>query len=518
MPLHLVIENETSLPDGGPIRCTVTNKRGIDIGRDQYLDWVLPDPTRMISGKHCEIRFRDGRYWLIDVSTNGTFVNRSEFRLPGPHALNTGDRIEIGRFIIAVTVEPEEGAEMAGGAPAMGAAGPADSQLWNVGGDVAPAINPRELRAPIVTAGIGSYDVLDWAASVPPVQAGRPVESYAAPYQPERSPSPAQYDWGLPDVPPPVATPQPSRPSQPAAPAAAPAAPAPILPVAAPFQPLAAPPAAAPQGASPAPAASGFLWDVESESRFPPASPAPQRDTTEPPPHPVTPAIEPQASMPEPTGAAPAAEPAPAPPSMPRAARPAATAADADILRRFAQGAGMPETALTARNAGDLAELLGGLMRMTMENLRQLQMARTQSKGLMRSSNHTMIQATDNNPLRFSPTTEDAFRIMFGPRTSSYLGPKESLDQSFTDLKKHQMLLFTAMQTALKELLQDFDPEQIAARVDQDKGFGGLLNSRKAKQWDRFETAWKAKVGKNEQGMLGVFMLLFAEAYDKSSH
>ena len=63
-----------SAPDGGPIRIEVKG-RGLDLGRDSHLDWTLPDPSRSISGKHCEIRYRDGGYWLHDVSTNGTFVN-----------------------------------------------------------------------------------------------------------------------------------------------------------------------------------------------------------------------------------------------------------------------------------------------------------------------------------------------------------------------------------------------------------------------------------------------------------
>ena len=75
MALTLTIENETSLPDGGPLSVTLSGGRGLDIGRDQHLDWALPDPTRTISGRHCEIRFHDNAYWLRDISTNGTFVN-----------------------------------------------------------------------------------------------------------------------------------------------------------------------------------------------------------------------------------------------------------------------------------------------------------------------------------------------------------------------------------------------------------------------------------------------------------
>ena len=42
MTLTLHIENETSLPDGGPLSVSIKGRRGLDIGRDPYLDWTLP--------------------------------------------------------------------------------------------------------------------------------------------------------------------------------------------------------------------------------------------------------------------------------------------------------------------------------------------------------------------------------------------------------------------------------------------------------------------------------------------
>jgi type VI secretion system protein ImpI len=135
MTLRLSIENVDRLPDGGPIRIEVKG-RGLDLGRDSHLDWTLPDPTRSISGKHCEIRYRDGGYWLHDVSTNGTFVNGAEYRLDGPHLLRDGDRLSIGPYIIAVLVE--EGRTPRSPASAAGAsfdAGLAD--VWAPVGEVA---------------------------------------------------------------------------------------------------------------------------------------------------------------------------------------------------------------------------------------------------------------------------------------------------------------------------------------------------------------------------------------------
>lgn len=89
MVLRFNIENEPNLPDGGPVTFTVTGRRSVDIGRDRHLDWTLPDPARTISGKHCEVHFRDGGYWLHDVSTNGTFLNGADQRMRGRTACAT---------------------------------------------------------------------------------------------------------------------------------------------------------------------------------------------------------------------------------------------------------------------------------------------------------------------------------------------------------------------------------------------------------------------------------------------
>ena len=168
MPLHLRIENETSLPDGGPISYVMQSSRGgINIGRDQYLDWVLPDATRFISGTHCEVRYRNGQYWLQDVSTNGTFLNGSEFRVAGQHALRSGDRLEIGRYIVVVEIEGEPNLEPARDLAAMNRELPADSpHVWHIPDHDAPTpTDPRELDHRRSARAINASSFLDWMAT-----------------------------------------------------------------------------------------------------------------------------------------------------------------------------------------------------------------------------------------------------------------------------------------------------------------------------------------------------------------
>jgi type VI secretion system FHA domain protein len=91
----------------GEQRSRVFGVNGGTIGRAQDNDWVLPDPSRVVSGHHCEIEYRGGSYWLKDTSTNGVFVNDSDepLSVTGPVILRDGDRLSIGDYMLVVSVD-----------------------------------------------------------------------------------------------------------------------------------------------------------------------------------------------------------------------------------------------------------------------------------------------------------------------------------------------------------------------------------------------------------------------------
>ncbi len=462
MALTLTIVNETSLPDGGPLSVTVTGKRGIDIGRDQHLDWTLPDPTRVISGRHCEIRYRDGAYWLHDVSTNGTFLNGSDRRMQGPHRLRHGDRLDIGHYIIAVTLDGEEAAQTPAAA-ATPAPYAAPEGLWAPAGQVAPPASPKDFRPPQQLKPVRP-DFLDWAVDTPP----------------DAGPWPA-----LDPVPPPSPAPRRPPPGAEEDMAWAKAAPVPPAP---PEPPLPTPRRPASPGE-----ATGHPWTATDAE-------------------PALPRFDPLPDIPSPSqGPDRSAELArPAAHARAEAAAPDAS----EILRRFAKGAGLPEDYLADQDPRELAEELGALMRLVVTDLKQLLAARAESKRMARSTNQTTIQALDNNPLKFSPTPEDALRIMFGPPASGYLDARRAIEQAFKDLKVHQVKTYSAMQHALRMLVEDLDPQAIEETTDTG-GLGALIGSRKAKLWDTYVARWQGLTAPHDDGMVDAFMLFFAECYDR---
>ncbi|MEJ6402992.1 type VI secretion system-associated FHA domain protein TagH [Yoonia sp. 2307UL14-13] len=146
MTLTLRIENYDKLPDGGPTSASVT-AAGMSVGRSASMDWSLPDPQRHISSHHFDITYRDGSYYLTDVSTNGVFFDGQRHRLEGPHRLNEGDRFQVGNYFIVATMavglaQPPTPSQMP--PPPVD-----DGDPWVIGGapsapvDVSPPPDPR---------------------------------------------------------------------------------------------------------------------------------------------------------------------------------------------------------------------------------------------------------------------------------------------------------------------------------------------------------------------------------------
>lgn len=80
------------------------------IGRYELCQWCLPDPDRVISGRHALIEKRSGEIIIKDISTNGVFINRSVEPLgdEGSHVLSIGDLITLGDYEIEVQLYSHE--------------------------------------------------------------------------------------------------------------------------------------------------------------------------------------------------------------------------------------------------------------------------------------------------------------------------------------------------------------------------------------------------------------------------
>jgi len=96
--------------DLGASAYKVFDERGGSIGRVAGNDWVLPDPQNFVSSRHARVSLADGRFYLEDTSSNGTFLNAPDRAVSRgrPQLLNDGDRLYIGDYEIIVQIIRDE--------------------------------------------------------------------------------------------------------------------------------------------------------------------------------------------------------------------------------------------------------------------------------------------------------------------------------------------------------------------------------------------------------------------------
>src|SRR5919109_866161 len=101
----------------------------LSIGRGADSDWVLPDPARQLSKRHCVVERRGGAWFLTDTSANGGFIADSPEPIgrDGSVRLQDGLRLKLGDYVLAVSLPADDRPSAAAFIPAAGS--PFD-QTW----------------------------------------------------------------------------------------------------------------------------------------------------------------------------------------------------------------------------------------------------------------------------------------------------------------------------------------------------------------------------------------------------
>jgi type VI secretion system protein ImpI len=184
-----------------------------------------------------------------------------------------------------------------------------------------------------------------------------------------------------------------------------------------------------------------------------------------------------------------------------------------EFSRHFAKTAGLPENFFANTDGAELGQQVGAILLITVASLMELLQARNQAKQMARSANQTTVQAVENNPLKFSPTPEEAMRILFGPSTQSYLDARGAFAQAFGDLKSHQLKTYVAMQQAVVQLIASLDPTALAREIEGERS--SWFGAGKSKLWDTFLVRWTSVLGHDSSAPVDAFMRHFAEFYDR---
>ncbi len=163
-----------------------------------------------------------------------------------------------------------------------------------------------------------------------------------------------------------------------------------------------------------------------------------------------------------------------------------------------------------------LAEMahLGRCMHDLVEGVMLLLRTRAQEKQKVRVA-QTIIASADVNPLKFLATPEDALAALVRPRGRGYLAPDQAIPAAYRDLADHQVRTWSALQIALRRMVDKFDP----AEIEKEMADVGLLESlvaggRKAKLWQIYEDRYRDIAQSAEKQFLGDVGVDFRDAYE----
>lgn len=448
----------------------------LTVGRGPANDLVLPDPEKTLSKSHFVIEDHNGNVVIVDLSTNGTFLNYSKIALGRtPTPLNNGDVLTAGGYemIIEIGADLPTFEEMIPQPMQQGGVSPGQSQN---------APDPLALLDDAAPGGDFLDDLLGGDAPKGPGQISTPdpMDELLPPLEDDdpffAKPKDVHADMGASD---------------------------------AMHNPSASDAFAAPQAGG---GANLIPDDWDDDLLSPggaPADPfaAPEPPQPEPaPPTPVKPSPGGQIETP------PAPQPAPAPePAKAEAPAPVASG-DQSAARALLEALEVDDLRIEDADLPAAMGRMGRVLRAMITGLREILMTRTSIKSEFRID-QTMISAGGNNPLKFSISPEQAIEALVKPRVKGYLAAEEATEQALNDIKAHEVAMVTGMEAALKGVLARLDPEVLSGKIENSGKLGSLFKGKKAQYWEVYEKMYAEISDQAENDFHELFSREFARAY-----
>lgn len=445
----------------------------LTIGRDEENDLTLPDPDQTISRRHAVIEVKGEAVVVVDLSSNGTFLNYSKSPLGKREApLNSGDILSIGPYeLIVIIGEPDIPDPLADIAPPV-----ADKAIMEGGAtvdDIAAVLDGKGDEGDFLDDLLGEKADPSTSRKLYPDDEGGILP-----------PLGAEDDPILPDTP------------------------------VDPHADMGASFAEAGQRQSdnfapPSSSQAVIPEDFDDDFQVPGAE-TPDFDDAPVAPGPAEAPIPdapvgdlPRTVLPKrETNKAQPVEPSPPPGS----------AADAEAAAAFLAALGLDPGEVTPDEMTEVMERLGGILRAMIVGLRELLMTRAAFKSEF-PIERTMIRASGNNPLKFSVSEDQAVRAMVRRTDKGYLDAIAATEEALRDIRAHEIGMVTGMQAALKGVLRQLDPDELEERMAGGSGLAKLFQGQKSRYWEAYKERYGEISEQAEEDFDKVFGKEFARAY-----
>jgi type VI secretion system protein ImpI len=166
-----------------------------------------------------------------------------------------------------------------------------------------------------------------------------------------------------------------------------------------------------------------------------------------------------------------------------------------------------PPTATAAPMSAELEQIF----RIVVDGVMDVLRARAEIKNTFRLP-VTIIQRSENNPLKFAATSEEAMQKIMAPPSAAFLAGSAAFDDAFDDIRCHQMAMLAGMRAAFDSLLFHFNPDRFERETDSASRRSAF--SGKGRYWERYRENFD-ELSKDPDGCFRrLFGDEFARAYE----
>ncbi len=437
----------------------VFSAAGGSIGRSDRCDWVLPDPSRMLSSEHAKIHFSDGHYYLVDCSTNGISLKTGEVLQPHqPYRLQERQVFMFGSYQVMVKLIRIEADEFA----------IQEAGLTHIVNDVDQNADIAPLRQRDPSGGPVSHarDPFAYSNSAEAAVAD-PFQHLFEPLELAKPAATAKVpeEDHLPD-----------------------------------FDPMAM--FGAPQFAPAAPKARQFsIHELQEKPVM----------------QPVTPVVE---AKPAPTIPKPTASPAPKPAIKPAPApivQVNDTVSDTDnffefFCRYFELDPRLFDHQDRAALYGLICDTLGALM----QGVITLMVSRARTKNQLKLD-MTTIQPSQNNPMKFAVNTRQALEMLLRPQGNAFMQPKQAIEMAIGEITRHEEGMFGGLRGGVKGVLGAFSPQVIQQKTSthQPSWLDRINIFSVMTAWRDYQSHYQSLAQNDAEKLYQQFIASFSETYLK---
>ncbi len=181
-----------------------------------------------------------------------------------------------------------------------------------------------------------------------------------------------------------------------------------------------------------------------------------------------------------------------------------------DFWTRFGEALGVDLDELDEEARQALALKAASLLRQSVGGLQQALRTRGELKNEMRLS-LTTVQSAGNNPLKHSIDSGEALALLLRGGTPRQLPAEQAVGRAFRDLQAHQVAMLAASRAALKGMLEQLSPDQLALRFERDNK---PLIATSGSRWRAYRRMHLA-MQRDDDWSERLFARDFAQAYEE---